>query len=234
MEGLPGHPVRRRVGAGRARGRPVLTARRIVLLRHGRTAHNADGRIQGQLDVPLDELGRVQADALGTVFAAEPPAAVVSSDLARARDTARAVCEHVGLPLQLDERLRETHFGRWQGLTGSEVAAQWPELYARWRLGDDCPVDGETRLEVGARAAACVADHLPSLGAGQTLLLVSHGGTARALVGTLCALDPGSWWTLAPLGNTCWTTLVEWEQGWRLERHNTGLGPLLGAPTGAS
>lgn len=208
--------------------------RRLVLLRHGRTAHNADGRIQGQLDVELDEVGQAQAQALGTVFASEPPSLVVSSDLARARDTARAVCEHVGLPLHLDPRLRETHFGAWQGLTGDEVAARWPDLYRRWRHGEDCPVDGETRLEVGARAAACVADRMPSLAAGQTLLLVTHGGTARALVGTLCGFSPDAWWTLAPLGNTCWTTLVEHDGGWRLERHNTGLGPLLGAPTGAA
>ncbi|MGZ6825872.1 MAG: histidine phosphatase family protein, partial [Mycobacteriales bacterium] len=113
---MPGHPVRRRRRP--ARGRPSL--RRLVLLRHGRTAHNADGRIQGQLDVGLDEVGRVQADALGTVFAAEPPSVVVSSDLSRAQDTALAVSRHVGLPLHLDERLRETHFGQWQGLTHAE------------------------------------------------------------------------------------------------------------------
>lgn len=208
--------------------------RRLVLLRHGRTAHNADGRIQGQLDVDLDEVGQAQAQALGTVFAAQPPSLVVSSDLARARDTAQAVCEHVGRPLHLDERLRETHFGAWQGLTAADLEERWPDLYARWRRGDDCPVDGETREQVGARAAACVADHLPSVADGETLLLVTHGGTARALVGTLCGFDPAAWWTLAPLGNTCWTTLVEWQEGWRLERHNTGLGPLLGAPTGAA
>ena len=208
--------------------------KRLVLLRHGRTAHNADGRIQGQLDVPLDELGMAQAQALGTVFAASPPAVVVSSDLTRAADTARAVCSHVGLPLRLDARLRETHFGLWQGLTGDEVAAQWPDLYARWRQGDDCPVEGETRVDVGTRAAAVVGEEMPSVPDDGTLLLVTHGGTARALVGTLCRFDPDDWWTLAPLGNTCWSTLVESDGVWRLERHNAGLGPLLGAPTGSA
>jgi len=207
--------------------------RRIVLLRHGRTAHNADGRIQGQLDVALDEVGLAQAQALGTVFASEPPAVVVSSDLMRASETARAVCEHVGLPLLLDARLRETHFGLWQGLTGEEVASRWPDLYLRWRRGDDCPAEGETRVQVGTRAAAVVAEVMPSVPSEGTLLLVTHGGTARALVGTLCGFDPDDWWTLGALGNTCWSTLVEWEDVWRLERHNTGLGPLLGAPTGA-
>jgi broad specificity phosphatase PhoE len=206
--------------------------KRLVLLRHGRTAHNADGRIQGQLDVPLDEVGLAQAQALGTVFASDPPSVVVSSDLARAASTAEAVCSHVGLPLSLDVRLRETHFGLWQGLTGPEVEAQWPDLYARWRLGEDCPAEGETRLEVGTRAAAVVTEVLPSVPEGGTLLLVTHGGTARALTGLLCGFDPDNWWTLGALGNTCWTTLVLNEDRWRLERHNTGLGPLLGAPTG--
>ncbi|MDP3710911.1 MAG: histidine phosphatase family protein [Mycobacteriales bacterium] len=205
--------------------------RRVVLLRHGRTAHNADGRIQGQLDVGLDELGRVQADALGTVFAADPPTVVVSSDLSRALDTARAVCDHVGLPLVVDPRLRETHFGRWQGMTGDEVALQWPDEYAAWRRWEGSPVEGETPAEVATRALPALEEHLPGSG---VLLLVTHGGTARALVGAATGLPPEHWWRLAPLGNTCWSTLVEGERGWRLERHNTGLGPLVGPPTGAT
>ncbi|MCW2586543.1 MAG: phosphoglycerate mutase [Frankiales bacterium] len=173
----------------------------------------------------------MQAEALGTVFGADPPTVVVSSDLARARATAQAVCEQVGLPLLLDERLRETHFGQWQGLTGDEVAARWPAEYAAWRRWEGIPVDGEEPAAVGARSAAVAREHLPTSG---TLLLVTHGGTARALFGTLTELAPADWWRLAPLGNTCWSTLVEGERGWRLERHNAGLGPLTGPPTGAS
>jgi broad specificity phosphatase PhoE len=204
--------------------------RRIVLLRHGRTASNAEGRIQGQIDTPLDELGLAQAEALGTVFGADPPAAVVSSDLQRAQMTARAVCEHVGLPLTLDERLRETYFGDWQGLTGDEVAAGWPVAFEAWRRHEGHPVGGETPVEVGTRALAAAQEHLVAEG---TLLLVTHGGTARALVGMLTELPVEQWRRLAPLGNTCWSSLVESAFGWRLERHNAGLGPLTGPPTGA-
>lgn len=164
------------------------------------------------------------------MFASDPPAVVVSSDLMRARATAQAVCDHVGVPLLLDPRLRETHFGQWQGLTGAEVLSEWPEEYAAWRRWEGDPIGGEQPVAVGARAAEAVAEHLPDEG---TLLLVTHGGTARALVGTLTGMDPSTWWRLAPLGNTCWSTLVAFERGWRLERHNTGLGPLLGDPTGA-
>jgi broad specificity phosphatase PhoE len=184
--------------------------------------------------VGLDELGRVQADALGTVFAASPPALVVSSDLSRARDTAAAVCEHVGLQLHLDERLRETHFGAWQGMTGPEIVVQWPEEYDAWRSWKGHAVGGESPVQVAARAREVVSEWLPRLADSASLLLVTHGGTARALVGTLTELPPDSWYRLAPLGNTCWSTLVEERGQWRLERHNTGLGPLLGAPTGAA
>ncbi len=118
----------------------------------------------------------------------------------------------------------------WQGLTGAEVSATWPAEYAAWRRGEGIPVGGEDPAAVGARASAVVRQHLPPSG---DLLLVTHGGTARALVGTLLALEPSTWWRLSPLGNTCWATLVEFERGWRLERHNSGLGPLLGTPTGA-
>jgi broad specificity phosphatase PhoE len=175
----------------------------------------------------------VQAEALGTVFASDPPTVVVSSDLARAQATAQAVCEHVGLPLRLDPRLRETFFGQWQGLTGEEVAASWPAEFAAWKRWEGVPVGGEEPVAVGARSVACALEVLADVPSDGSLLLVTHGGTARALVGALTALDPTQWWRLAPLGNTCWSTLVEGERGWRLERHNTGLGPLLGAPTGA-
>ena len=205
--------------------------RRVVLLRHGQTASNAEGRIQGQIDTDLNEVGLVQAEALGTVFAADPPEKVVSSDLARARRTAQAVCDHIGVPLLVDERLRETHFGAWQGLTGDEVRAGWPEEYAAWRRHEGDPVGGETTVEVAVRARACVEEHLPANG---TLLVVSHGGTARNLIGALTELPPSAWRRLAPLGNTCWSSLVESDFGWRLERHNTGLGPLVGPPTGAA
>jgi broad specificity phosphatase PhoE len=198
-------------------------------LRHGRTATNAEGRIQGQLDTPLDELGLVQADALGTVFATAPPVRVVSSDLSRARATAQAVCDHIGLPLLVDVRLRETDFGSWQGLTGDEVEAGWPTEYEAWRRHEGHPVNGESPRQVGERAVAVAREHL---GEG-TLLLVTHGGTARALVGMLTELPVDQWRRLGPLGNTCWSSLVESAFGWRLERHNAGLGPLTGPPTGA-
>lgn len=158
---------------------------------------------------------------------------VLASDLSRAVETGRAVAEHVGVPLQLDRRLRETHFGHWQGLTGDEVRAAWPREYSAWQAGTCGPVGGETPQEVADRALACVEEVLPRVVPGQALLLATHGGTARALVSRLVGLPDELWWRLSPLGNTCWSTLVEAERGWRIERHNAGLGPLVGSPTGA-
>ncbi len=86
-----------------------------MLLRHGRTADNHGGRIQGQLDTPLDEVGRRQAAATAPLLTAAAPGVLLSSDLARARDTALVLGERAGLVPVLDPRLRELHLGTWQG-----------------------------------------------------------------------------------------------------------------------
>jgi broad specificity phosphatase PhoE len=235
VEGLPDDPVRRRRRRARRRADDLLrAARRLVLLRHGRTGDNASGRIQGQLDTPLDDVGRAQAAAVAPVLAAASPSMVVTSDLVRARDTAQALSDEAGLVPVLDPRLRELHLGAWQGLTSEEARQLFPQEHAAWRGGQDLPRGGgETYAQAGERAAACLAENLSAVPAGGTLVAVTHGGTARAALGALLGLPPEVWPRLAPLGNTCWSVLVEGDVGWRLERHNTGLGPLVGAATGA-
>jgi probable phosphoglycerate mutase len=205
-----------------------------VLLRHGRTADNASGRIQGQLDTPLDEVGRSQARAAAQVLAPTAPAVVVTSDLVRARDTAQAVADLVGQSPVLDPRLRELHLGTWQGLTSEQARERHPQEHRAWLTGVDAPRGGgETYRDAGERAAACLREHLPTVPPGGTLLAVTHGGTARAALGLLLQLPHEAWGRLTALGNTCWSVLVESDHGWRLERHNTGLGPLVGPATGA-
>src|SRR4051812_50168049 len=90
-------------------------ARRVVLLRHGRTEWNATGRFQGQMDSPLDGIGLAQAAAAGVAIVPMEPDAIVSSDLSRTADTAAAVSAEVGVPGSLDKRLRGIHLGGWQG-----------------------------------------------------------------------------------------------------------------------
>jgi broad specificity phosphatase PhoE len=205
----------------------------VVLLRHGQTSHNAGGVIQGQLDIPLDDAGRAQAQAVARVFGHAPPLVLLSSDLRRAAVTAEAIGRAAGLDVLLDARLRELHLGTWQGLTTDEARTRFPQQWADWRAGRDVPRGGgETYAQAGARAAACVREGLARLADGGTLLAVTHGGTARAALGVLLELHPGSWGRLAPLGNACWSTLVEAPWGWRLERHGAAVEPQVGTPVG--
>jgi glucosyl-3-phosphoglycerate phosphatase len=211
---------------GRAAAGVVSPLRRVVLLRHGRTEWNATGRFQGQLDSPLDLIGRAQAEAAAVAVAPMQPDGIVSSDLARALDTATAVSAESGNDVAIDPRLREINLGAWQGLTRAEARAQFPEEYARWQTGEDARRGGgETYAEVGARAAECAYEWLERLGPGSLMVAVTHGGTARATIGTLLGMSPDSWWRLAPLSNCRWSLLADMGRGWRLEEHNAGSPP---------
>ena len=199
------------------------------MLRHGRTGDNASGRIQGQLDTPLDDVGREQALAAAPLLAQARPVLVVSSDLVRARDTAQAVAHLLGTELVLDPRLRELHLGSWQGLTAVQARERFPQEFADWRAGRDIPRGGgETYADAGARAGAALREHVAAVPPGGSLLAVTHGGTARAALASLLELPSEVWGRLAPLGNACWSVLVEGDLGWRLERHNTGVVPGAG------
>ena len=202
-----------------------------MLLRHGRTADNHGGRIQGQLDTPLDEVGRRQAAATAPLLAAAAPGVLLSSDLSRARDTALVLAERAGLVPVLDPRLRELHLGTWQGLTSQEARDAHPDEHAAWRAGRDVPRGGgETYQQAGTRAVACLQEHLGAVEAGGSLIAVTHGGTARAVIGLLLDLPAPCWGRLVALGNARWSVLVEGAAGWRLEQHNTGAD--AGAATG--
>jgi broad specificity phosphatase PhoE len=200
--------------------------KRVVLLRHGRTEWNASGRFQGKLDSPLDSIGMAQAAAAGVALLPMQADALVSSDLQRAVDTAAAVGSECGLAVTTDGRLQEIDLGTWQGLTRVEAKAAYPEEYARWQAGEDARRGGgETYAEVGARASECIAEWLERMGSGSLLLAVTHGGTARATIGTLLDMPPDTWWRLAPLSNCRWSLLADSGRGWRLEEHNAGSPP---------
>jgi probable phosphoglycerate mutase len=200
--------------------------KRVVLLRHGRTEWNASGRFQGKLDSPLDAIGIAQATAAGVALVPMQADALVSSDLQRAVDTAAAVGAECGLEVATDRRLQEIDLGEWQGLTRIEAKAAYPEEYARWQAGEDARRGGgETYAEVGARSSECIAEWLDRIGSGSLLLAVTHGGTARATIGTLLGMAPDTWWRLAPLSNCRWSLLADSGRGWRLEEHNAGSPP---------
>jgi len=197
---------------------------RLVVLRHGRTAWNAEQRYQGQEDPPLDEVGHAQAIDAAALVAAMQPGVLISSDLVRARDTAAKIASLTGVRLSCDARLRERHLGHWQGLTRVEVQARYPEEYADWLAGRDVSRrGGESRDQVAARAFEVVSE----LRAGDDLVvLVSHGATAMCLSAALLGL-PQTPSVLAPLANCHWTELRHNEGLWTLRAHNAGAPGLI-------
>jgi broad specificity phosphatase PhoE len=203
----------------------VTEGRRVVVLRHGETTHNAAGIWQGQLDSPLSERGVEQAYAAGQALAVLSPVRVVASDLQRAADTGRAVAEACGVPIAYDERWREIHAGVWQGMSGAEVRAQWPEEQAKLLRGEDFVrgEHGESVADVARRTAEALEELLAGMGIGETVVVATHGVAGRAAVAELVGLDQGTaWTTLGGLGNCHWAEVAEGRVGWRLVRWNVG------------
>ena len=162
---------------------------RILAIRHGETAWNVDTRIQGQLDIDLNDTGRWQAKRTAQALAHEDIAAIYSSDLRRAFDTAQAIAHalqarhtsgarsvrpHVGL--------RERHFGHFQGMTWADIETTWPDEARLWRQRDPhwAPQQGESLLQLRERIAQCVHS-LASQHLGEQIVLVAHGGVMDVL-----------------------------------------------------
>jgi 2,3-bisphosphoglycerate-dependent phosphoglycerate mutase len=170
---------------------------RITAIRHGETAWNVDTRIQGQLDISLNEKGHWQAAQAGTALASERIDAIVSSDLARAYETALAVAKHHDLNVQVDRGLREREFGFFQGKTFAEIEAQHPQEALLWRkrVPDFAPAGGENLLIFRERVAQCLRA-LVAQYAGKHLVIVSHGGVMDIIYREATGLDlqaPRTW-----------------------------------------
>ena len=195
--------------------------RRIVMLRHGRTVWNVERRFQGSADLPLDDIGVAQADAAATQLERAEPALLLSSDALRATQTAAALATSIGVEMRPDPRLREADLGYWEGLTREEVERRFPREYLAWRHGIDIRRGGgETYAEVAERAQAAVDEALERLASGESMVVVTHGGTAKAAIGRLLGLAPDSWHRLSSLAHGRWTVLEEAVFGWRLDEHN--------------
>ena len=207
-----------------------MAATRIIAVRHGETAWNVQTRIQGQLDVALNEKGRWQAQRVGQALADEDIAAIYSSDLLRAHATAQAIADHSQDPraraVQLHTGLRERGFGSFEGMTYADIESQWPEASKRWRQRDPdfAPPGGETPLQVHARVAETVrALAEPHLG--EQIVLVAHGGVMDMLyrLATQQGVNMARTWELgnAAINRLLWTpeglTLVGWADGRHLD-----------------
>jgi len=167
----------------------------LLLIRHGQTDWNRDGRWQGQLDVPLNAHGLEQAAALAEALSIEPLDAIFTSDLRRARQTAELLAAATGAPVVEDRRLREIHLGRWQGLTQQEMSLAQDEALVRFRANpaDAPPPEGETVVEVQLRMQAAVDDALQIHPRGR-VAIVSHGLALAALKASLLGLGFDTGW----------------------------------------
>jgi 2,3-bisphosphoglycerate-dependent phosphoglycerate mutase len=155
---------------------------RIIAIRHGETAWNVDTRIQGQLDIGLNDAGRWQAHRLALALAGEAIDAVYSSDLLRAWDTALSVADAVGRDVTTDEGLRERGFGVFEGKTFQQIADLWPDQSLLWRKRDPvfAPQGGESLLDFRQRITAAV-ERLAAPHPGEQIVLVAHGGVMDVL-----------------------------------------------------
>lgn len=192
-----------------------MSIRRLIMLRHGQTDFNAGSRMQGQLDSALTELGRAQAVAAAEVLGKLQPLLIMSSDLHRAYDTAVTLGERIGVPVRVDERLRETHLGDWQGLTHTDIDARAPGARITWREDATwAPHGGESRVDVAARSVPLVAELVagePDWGDAaepdRPVVLVAHGGLIAALSAALLKLPVANWPILGGMGNASWVQL---------------------------
>ncbi|MCX2163363.1 histidine phosphatase family protein [Corynebacterium auriscanis] len=184
--------------------------RRLVLIRHGQTEYNATGRMQGQLDTELSEVGREQARAAAEVLAGWAVSRVIASDLERAEETARILAEPWGVDVETDQRLRETDLGAWQGASHKEVDADYPGQRAYWKHDPEwAPPQGESRVQVAERAFAVVDEVMNTDAFDRGLVvIVAHGGTIGALTARLLNLPSSHSLVFSGLGNVCWSQLL--------------------------
>ncbi|MGH3934875.1 MAG: bifunctional RNase H/acid phosphatase [Pseudonocardiaceae bacterium] len=163
---------------------------RLLMLRHGQTEYSAQRRYSGRRDLPLTELGERQATAAAARLSTmDRIAAVVSSPMLRARQTAKPVAEALGAPLEVCDGLVETDFGAWEGLTFAEARERDPDLHTRWITDTSVATPGGESMDAVHRRARRVRDQLVADHGGATLVVVSHVTPIKALL--RMALDAG-------------------------------------------
>lgn len=192
---------------------------RLVLWRHGQTAFNAERRFQGQTDIPLNAVGRQQAERAARYLAALPPDALFSSDLVRATTTAAPLARLTGLTVQLDKDLRERNGGLWEGKTDTEIREEYPDSFARW-----IPPEGESGPAVADRASGALERIADSLPGGSLAVVVGHGANLGLGLARLLGI-PDDMRVLGPFGNCNWSVLGRRRGVWRLLEHNVGTLP---------
>jgi len=174
-----------------------IASGRLLLCRHGQTGFNAALRFQGQIEEPLSEFGRQQAQRLAKRLAEEPIDVAYTSDLGRALETTTIALAGRPVPLHVDPRLREVAFGRWEGMTFAEIKDKYPDDVAgRDRDRVDYAMPGGESLEhLAQRVRGFMEDVLPRHH-GESILFIAHGGTVNAVISMLLDIPLTSWWRL--------------------------------------
>jgi probable phosphoglycerate mutase len=222
-----------------------MESTRILAIRHGETAWNVDTRIQGQLNIGLNDTGLWQAQQVGKALAQEPIAAIYSSDLDRAFTTATAIAQsnqslisrtgHTAI-VQPDMGLRERHFGHFEGMTWAEIEEKWPTDAKLWRSRDPhwSPQGGESLVILNERIAQCV-HAIASQHLGEQIVLVAHGGVLDVLYRLATGQDtqaPRTWhlgnaainrllWTPEGLGLVGWGDVAHLQEEQHASRDET-------------
>ena len=185
---------------------------KLLLVRHGETDWNLDGRFQGHADPPLNATGRTQARELAAALAARSFAAVYSSPLRRAFETAEVIAESQGLrPIPI-EGLREVDVGAWQGLSREEVEQRFPQQFGRWLAFGQGWEDGETYDEMGRRVVAALVQ-LAGRHEDENLLAVTHGGPIRAALAAARGISHSGARRTGPIIGNCFTAEFALERG---------------------
>ncbi len=190
---------------------------RIILVRHGETVWNLEGRYQGQEDTPLSPRGLEQGRRLAEALRDVPIDACVASPLERALQTCRMCAERHGLPVETDARLLEIHHGAWEGMLAGDIAARYPEAYAAWHSAPQLVQmpGGESLEDVRRRARAAFDDYAARF-AGRSVLVAAHDAVNKAVICDLLGLDLSHFWQIKQ-DNTCINVLECQDDGrWRI------------------
>lgn len=185
LSSVEGSPVTRHATHGRETT--------LIVVRHGETSWNREKRMQGTTDTTLSELGRAQAQALGRRLASHGFSALYSSDLSRARDTARAIAEHTGRKLVVDPRLQERRFGIFEGLTAAEIISRYPVEHACFASRDpeyEVP-GGESARMFTQRCLGCLSE-IAGRHSGEEVVVVTHGLVLDSLYRAAHGLEHGA------------------------------------------
>ena len=203
----------------------MTLSRKVVFWRHGRTEWNAQRRFQGQTDIPLDEVGLEQASDAARLLVGVRPTRIISSDLSRAASTASALAELVNLDVRTFAGLRETNAGTWEGQTREALIANHGDELAAWAAGSNLrPGGGETRTEVAQRVINVINEELTTINERETLVVVTHGGSARAAIAMMMELPPEHWAALGVSEQLCVVGPqrkgFQFGPAWRLQEYN--------------